>query len=265
MSSSETRLAVVTGAGTGIGRAVALRLAQAGYTCVLAGRRRELLDETASRIADQGGRAVVARADVTTEEGRAAIYEVVDAQGAPLRALVNNAGDTYLAPLFSQELQRWRDNFALNVESAAFLSFEAMHRMSRSEGGGIVNVASMYGIIALRNVYYGDMIPADTPEGPVRGVAYAASKGALRLLSRELAVAGAKMGVRVNTVSPGPIQVEKYQDLESDTVRRFNEATPMGRFGRPEEVAGAVNFLLSSEASYITGAEIGIDGGFTLW
>jgi NAD(P)-dependent dehydrogenase (short-subunit alcohol dehydrogenase family) len=109
------------------------------------------------------------------------------------------------------------------------------------------------------------MIPADTPAGPVRGVAYAASKGALRLLSRELAVAGAKMGVRVNTVSPGPIQVEKYQDLESDTVRRFNEATPMGRFGRPEEVAGAVNFLLSSEASYITGAEIVIDGGFTLW
>jgi NAD(P)-dependent dehydrogenase (short-subunit alcohol dehydrogenase family) len=265
MSASETRLAVVTGAGTGIGRAVALRLAQAGYICVLAGRRRELLDETASQISGLGGRAVVAPADVTTEEGRAAIYQAVDAQAAPLGALVNNAGDTYLAPLFSQELKRWRDNFALNVESAAFLSFAAIERMSHSKGGAIVNVASMYGIIALRNLYYGDIIPAETPAGPVRGVAYAASKGALRLLSRELAVAGAKMGVRVNTVSPGAIQVEKYQDLESEIVKRFNDATPMGRFGRPEEVAGAVNFLLSSEASYITGAEIVIDGGFTLW
>lgn len=264
MSSSDTYLAVVTGAGTGIGRAIALRLAAAGYACVLAGRRRELLDETAGLIAEKGGRAYPVRADVTTEDGRTAIYAEVDAQAAPLRALVNNAGDTYLAPLFAQKLQRFRDNFALNVESSAFLSFEAMRRMARSGGGGIVNIASMYGIIALRNAYYGGMIPAETPDGPVRGVAYAVSKGGLRLLSRELSVAGARMGVRVNTVSPGPIQVEKYE-LESETIKHFSEATPMGRLGRPEEVAGAVNFLLSSEASYITGAEIVIDGGFTLW
>jgi NAD(P)-dependent dehydrogenase (short-subunit alcohol dehydrogenase family) len=169
-----------------------------------------------------------------------------------------------LAPLFAQDLVSWRANFALNVEAAAFLSFEAMRRMSRTGGGGIVNIASVYGRVALNHDFYPGIIAADTPQGPVRGVAYAAGKGALRLLSRELGVAGAKLGVRVNTVSPGMIQVEKA-DLTQEQVDGFAKATPMGRLGRPEEIAGAVNFLLSAEASFITGAEIVVDGGWTLW
>lgn len=258
------RLAIVTGGGTGIGRATAVRLARSGYTCVLVGRRKDRLDETAELMADEGGCGVPIAADVTTEEGRAAIVETADAREEPLRGLVNNAGRTYLAPLFSQELLKWRDNFALNVEAAAFLSFEVMRRMKEAGGGAIVNIGSVYGIVALRNEYYGDMVPFDTPDGPIRGVAYAAAKGAVRSLTRELGVAGARMGVRVNTVSPGMIPVDDYQ-FDSQTIRTFCDATPLGRLGRPEEIAHAVNFLLSAEASFITGAELVVDGGWTSW
>jgi NAD(P)-dependent dehydrogenase (short-subunit alcohol dehydrogenase family) len=266
MNSSTNGLAIVTGAGTGIGRATAVRLAKSGHTCVLVGRRKELLDETACLIADQGGSAVPVSADLTTEEGRTTVFEAVESDRGELTALVNNAGDTYLAPLFAQDLQHWRDNIALNVEAAAFLSFEAIKRMGASGGGSIVNIASVYGIVTLDNRYYGDLAPADTADGPTRGVAYAASKGALRQMSRELGVAGAKFGVRVNTVSPGMIKVEKHDgELDPDLMKRFTDATPMGRMGRPEEIAGVVNFLVSPEASFMTGAEVVVDGGWTLW
>jgi NAD(P)-dependent dehydrogenase (short-subunit alcohol dehydrogenase family) len=274
MTGGEPALAVVTGAGSGIGRATAVRLARDGQICVLAGRRLEPLRETAELISGEDGRAVTVAADVTTEEGRATILDSVDATatgtGGRLRALVNNAGDTYLAPLFAQDLNRWRDNFALNVEAAAFLSFEAMRRMTLGDGGGggggggIVNVASVYGIVALDHAYYQDRIAAETPYGPERGVAYAAAKGALRQLSRELGVAGAKMGVRVNTVSPGMVDVPRH-GLSREEIERFGAATPMGRMGRPEEIAGAIAFLLSDDASFITGAELIVDGGWTLW
>lgn len=261
---SSAEALIITGAGTGIGRATAMRLSRSGYVTVLAGRRLDRLESTAKLIASEGGFGIPAQADVTTEVGRSAIFDLIDQRELVLRGLVNNAGRAYLAPLFAQELKKWRENIALNLDAAAFLSFEAIRRMNGTGGGAIVNIASIYGIVTMRNDYYGDLISAKSPLGPTRGVAYAASKGALRSLTRELAVAGASMGVRVNTVSPGMVPIEDHP-RDAATQKAFCESTPMGRTGRPEEIANVVNFLISSESSFVTGAEIVVDGGWTLW
>ncbi|MBP1782057.1 MULTISPECIES: SDR family NAD(P)-dependent oxidoreductase [Micromonospora] len=261
---STGQLAVITGAGSGIGQAIACRLARADYACLLVGRRAERLANTAGLIAEAGGEAVVVPADVTATDGREAIERAVRASGLRLSALVNNAGGSYAAGLFAQDLKRWRQTFALNVEAAAFLSFALMPIMRHGGGGAVVNIGSVYSSVGLNNAYY-TAYPAETDQGPVRAVAYSASKGALLQVSRELAIAAAPMQIRVNTLSPGMITIDDRAPLDEATVRALSAQTPMGRFGRPEEIADATLFLLSDAASFVTGTELRVDGGWTSW
>ncbi|MDB5461323.1 MAG: hypothetical protein JWO72_3064 [Caulobacteraceae bacterium] len=262
MIAADPSVIVVTGAGSGIGRAIARRLARGGDHCLLVGRRTEQLHETQRTIVDDGGAATSLSADVTSADDRKSIYAAAETVGLPLRGLVNNAGGAKPTRLFAQDEQIWREAIALNVEAAALLSGEAIRRMS-GRGGSIVNIASVYGQVALRSAYYAWLETAG-PDGPVRPLPYAASKGALRMLSRELAVAAAPLKVRVNTVSPGMIEVERH-DFKPEDRQTFSDATPLGRMGRPDDIAGAVAFLLSDEAAFITGAEIVVDGGWTIW
>jgi NAD(P)-dependent dehydrogenase (short-subunit alcohol dehydrogenase family) len=131
--------------------------------------------------------------------------------------------------------------------------------------GRIINIGSVYGVLGLNPALY-DSFPDDPDAGPTRQPAYHSSKGALLNLTRDLAIAVAKWRVTVNTVSPGMIITDQSRGLLSEDVkRRLCEMTPLGRFGEPAEIAYMVRFLASDEAAFITGEEIRVDGGWTIW
>ena len=261
---SEPRVAIVTGAGTGIGQAIALELAGAGIRTLVAGRREAALADTVSRGPAANPIAAIA-ADITDAADRARIVASAHERFGRVDILVNNAGVSSIEPLFSASEAEWRRVMATNVDAAFFMAQAVLPGMRGRGFGRIVNIGSVYGVLGLNPGLY-DAFSEEGTAGPRRQPAYHTSKGAILNLTRDLAAAVGGWGVTVNTISPGMVITEQSEGLISDeVVRKLSDMTPVGRFGKPEEIAHAVAFLVSDRAGFITGEELRVDGGWTIW
>jgi NAD(P)-dependent dehydrogenase (short-subunit alcohol dehydrogenase family) len=245
------RVAVVTGGSRGIGAATAERLAADGWDVCLTFREREAeADEVVARCVAQGRRALAVRVDVSAEADVVELFARVDRDLGVLAALVNNAGIVgRKSRVDEMPVDRLERMFAVNVVGAFTCAREAVRRMSTlhgGAGGAIVNVSSVASRIGSPGEY----------------VDYAASKAAIDALTLGLSKEVAAEGIRVNAVRPGIVETEIHASGgQPDRVERLQAAIPMGRAGRPEEIADAVAWLCSDEASYVTGALLDIAGG----
>ena len=246
-----TGVAIVTGASRGIGAATATRLAAEGYHVAINYCRDEhAATSVTSRIEARGGVAVAVRADVSREDDVNRLFREIDATLGPVTVLVNNAGIVDLQMrLDAMTAERIERILATNVVGSFLCCREAVRRMSTrhgGNGGAIVNVSSAASRIGSPHEY----------------IDYAASKAAVDALTRGLALEVAQEGIRVNCVRPGFIATDMHASGgEPRRIERLKPSIPLGRGGEPVEVANAIVWLLSDEASYVTGAFIDVAGG----
>ena len=243
--------ALITGAGSGIGRQTALRFAREGAAVAAVDIDDGAGSETAAMIAETGGRAFAARADVSqAQDCRRMIAEAEEAFGR-LDVLFNNAGISHLEDGGAVDTDEavWEQTMNVNLKGVFLGCKYGIPALRRAGGGSVINTASFVALLG-----------AATPQ-----IAYTASKGGVLALSRELAVVHARDNIRVNALCPGPLRTEllmKYLDTEEKRQRRLVHV-PMGRFGEAEEIADAVVFLASDESTFVTGTAFTVDGGIT--
>ena len=242
---------MVTGSSRGIGAATARLAAERGYAvCVNYHHNKDAAEAVVSQIENAGGRAVAVPADISQEAEVEQLFARVDAQFGTLDALVNNAGILEKQMrLEDMDAARLKRTFSTNIVGSFLCAREAVKRMSTHNGGAggvIVNLSSA----------------AVTSGAPGEYIDYAASKGAIDILTRGLAKEVAAAGVRVNAVRPGLIYTDIHADGgEPDRVDRLKAGVPMGRGGTPKEIANAILWLLSEEATYVTGSCLDVTGG----
>lgn len=286
--SNESKVIILTGAGGNLGRAIAHRLLLDGFQCVLAGRTELTLRRTVETAGNNSVRARTVVCDISRQEDRIRLVSAASHYGN-IFALINNAGVALGRPLLEVPIEDWHQSLNVNLEAAFFLSQKVIEYMRGQQEGRIVNIASIRGVKALDNSDYGSRAPQSTPgnRGPMRDPAYAASKGGLIQLTRELAAAVGRWGITVNAISPGvvPIPSNEHQRrsprtgnhdtpptrpglgdrVNPEILRRISSRIPLGRLGKVQEIAGPISFLLSPDATYISGTNLIVDGGWHIW
>jgi NAD(P)-dependent dehydrogenase (short-subunit alcohol dehydrogenase family) len=247
----DRRTALVTGAASGIGRAIAVGIAESGADVACFDLPGPGLDDVCSRIRATGVRALPHAGDVTDAGSLAAAVERAQSTLGALTLAVNSAGIADAAPAETMARQQWQRVIDVNV-TGVFLSCQAEANAMLAHGGGaIVNIASMSGTIVNRGL---------------RQAHYNAAKAAVVQLSRSLAMEWCDRGIRVNAISPGYTATPMNSRPEvADQVRRFEADTPLGRMATVDELVGPAIFLLSDAASFCTGIDLLVDGGFTCW
>ena len=243
----EGRVVIVTGASSGLGAAVAVAVAQAGADVVIGARRREMLEATAARVEGIGRKALVVPTDVTVVEDCQRLVQRASETFGRVDGLVNNAGVATAVPAVRESPDEFRAVLDLNLMGAYWTAQAAAAAMT--SGGSIVNVSSIIGVTS-----------AELPQA-----AYAASKAGLLGLTRDLAAQwSGRRSIRVNALAPGFFESEMTDLCPPGYLESLAGRTPLGRIGRPEEIASVIVFLLSDAASFMTGSTVVVDGGLSV-
>jgi meso-butanediol dehydrogenase / (S,S)-butanediol dehydrogenase / diacetyl reductase len=248
------KTAIITGGGTGIGRAIALAYAREGAKVAVLGRRRDQLEEVVKEASQGGGTGKATVCDVTrSQQIQEAVREVESAFG-PVNVLVNNAGALSVSTVESISEEDWDRVLETNLTGPFLMCRAVLPSMRRGGGGAIVNIGSVLGLVGMKD-----------------RAAYCASKGGLTLLTKAMALDHAQHNIRVNCICPAIVETPLVKGLFSDAEngQKLREARistlPLGRFGQPQDVAELAVFLASDESSWLTGTAIPLDGGLTAY
>lgn len=253
MFSLKGKVAIVTGGGQGLGKAMATALAEAGADIVIAARHIETALETKPEIEALGVKCMVIKGDMRDEaDVKSMVRQVLDAFGK-IDILFNNAGTWRGDDAEKMTTEDWKEVIDVNLTGPFIVSREVGNVMLSQMHGSIINTASMSGMIV------------NTPQNQC---AYNASKGGLIMLTKSMATEWAKRGVRVNAICPGYMRTEMSEDRyqrKDPAIERWFSMTPMGRSGVPDELKGLAVYLASDASTYVTGATYLVDGGYTAW
>jgi NAD(P)-dependent dehydrogenase (short-subunit alcohol dehydrogenase family) len=254
----EGKVAIITGAGSGIGQATARRFADEGATLVLNDIREDYL---VALEADLGSTHAYVRGDVSQEAVAERLAATARERFGRIDVLVNNVGDLFIAEITETSVEDWDRLMATNLRSMFLCCKHVIPTMLEQGGGSIVNLSSISAFIG-----------QEAEEGGPSFFAYSVTKAGARQLATNLATRYAKQGIRVNVVAPGATRTKQVRHFMPDLSQEAEDAiwenagaqgTPMGRVGRPEEIAAAIAFLASNEASFVTGTTLLADGGYT--